>query len=234
MTAEAILSQFDEAAERFVFPMLNNGYVYLADVRLTLYRDDKGWLMILEVLGAYSPRTSGCDSFQNCLHLFGNRLDRKPGTANEDFLHPIDSLADNPLFSDEFDWNLRPGANELGIRGHRITFDASPSALALKGIELIEAPEVDPPAVLRSLLPEHRDILFATDEELNARNPLALPKWLRLDEWHHPDLADGELPSENETFIQLANCIVTGDKTLYQPTLPPNTHWTNWTDGGTM
>ena len=112
MTAEAILSQFDEAAERFVFPMLNNGYVYLADVRLTLYRDDKGWLMILEVLGAYSPRTSGCDSFQNCLHLFGNRLDRKPGTANEDFLHPIDSLADNPLFSDEFDWNLRPGANE--------------------------------------------------------------------------------------------------------------------------
>jgi hypothetical protein len=106
MTAEAILSQFDEAAERFVFPMLNNGYVYPADVRLTLYRDDKGWLMILEVLGAYSPRTTGCESFQNCLHLFGNRLDRKPGTANEDFLHPINSLADNPLFSDEFDWNL--------------------------------------------------------------------------------------------------------------------------------
>lgn len=36
------------------FPMLDNGYVYPADVRLTVYRDTQDWLMIIEALGAYT------------------------------------------------------------------------------------------------------------------------------------------------------------------------------------
>jgi hypothetical protein len=35
-----ILRQFDGAAQRFTFPMLDNGYVYPVDVRLTAFRDD--------------------------------------------------------------------------------------------------------------------------------------------------------------------------------------------------
>lgn len=234
MTAESILNQFDEAAKEFVFPMLDNGYVYPADVRLTIYRNDEDWLMIIEVVGAYSPRASGCGSFQNCLHLFGSRLNRKPGTKDDDFLYPVESHPDDSLFADVYDWNLRPEARALELRGKRVAFDPSIEALAAKGIKLIESPDIDPPAVLRSLLPEHRNLLLASDEELAERNPLGLPEWMRLDEWNHPDLADDVLPSQSETFIMLANCIATDHKAAYQPTLPPNTNWRNWPDGGTF
>ena len=234
MDSASILKQLDEAASEFVFPMLDNGYVYPADVRLTVYRDSSDWLMIIEALGAFSPRASGCSSFQNGLHLFGSALHRKAGTANEDFLYPIDSLESDPLFEDEYDWNVRPEARSLCIRGEVVTFDLSPEFLASRGIELLDPPDVDPPAVLRSLLPENRDALLASDEELAARNPKQLPLFLRLDEWDHPDLADGELPSECDTFKMIADAIVAGDPALYAPTLPPNTHWKNWPDGGTM
>lgn len=158
MTQISILDQLDSAAAGFMFPMMDNGYVYPADVRMNIYRDASRWLMIIETLGAYSPRTSGCDSFQNCLHLFGNALNRKCGTSNGDFLYPIGSLPDEPLFADQYDWHVSSGASALSIRERRISFDVSDSELKKRGIVLIDPPQIDPPAVLRSLLPEHRDL----------------------------------------------------------------------------
>jgi hypothetical protein len=234
MDSASILKQLDEAASEFVFPMLDNGYVYLADVRLTVYRDSQDWLVIIEALGAYTPRTSGCSSFQNCLHVFGSALDRKPGTANEDFLYPISSHESDPLFEDDYEWNLRLEARSLCVGGDVVAFDPSPESLAEKGIELLDPPEVDPPAILRSLLPENRNILLASEDELAARNPRQLPFWFRLDEWNHPDLAAGVMPSDSETFRMLADAIVAGDKSLYAPTLRPNTDWKNWPEGGTL
>ena len=234
MTQQSILDQLDYAAGEFEFPMMNNGYVYPADVRMSIYRDQTRWLMIIESLGAYSPRTSGCDSFQNCLHIFGNSLNRKCGTWNEDFLYPIDSSPDEPLFQDQYDWYVRPGVSSLRIRGQRMTLDVSHRALQERGIVLIEPPKIDPPALLRSLLPEHRYLLLASDQELEARNEYRLPLWMRLDEWFHPDLARNELPSKCETFQMLSNAIASGNKDVYRPTHEPNTHWQNWLDGGTL
>lgn len=233
-TAEQILEQLDEGARGFVFPMLDNGYVDPADVRMNIYRDDTDWLMILEALGAYSPRVSAFDSFQNCLHVFGSRLGRKPGTANEDFLFPLGNCDDAPLFANEYDWFAREDASCVMVRGRRIALDLTPQSLKEKGIQLIEPPQKDPPAILRSLLPDHRGILLASDEELAKRNPCRLPLWMRLDEWHHPDLAHNEWPSQSETFQMLAAAIATGDKSKYRPMKAPNTHWKNWPDGGTL
>ncbi|MDX6381476.1 MAG: hypothetical protein QOI57_2500, partial [Rubrobacteraceae bacterium] len=50
-TSQDILAQLDECAGKFGFPMLDNGYVYLADVRLSAYRDDARWALVIEVLG---------------------------------------------------------------------------------------------------------------------------------------------------------------------------------------
>jgi len=57
---------------------------------------------------------------------------------------------------------------------------------------------------------------------------------LRLDQWHHPNLVDYELPSQNETFQMIANVIETGSAGYYQPSQPPNNHWRNWPLGGTL
>jgi hypothetical protein len=233
-SAQSILNQLDHCADSGQFPVLDNGYVYPAAVRLSVFRDDSDWLMIIESLGAYSPRTSGCDSFQNCLYTYGGDEFLTPGTSNGNFLYPIESDDDDPLFADKYDWNLRQEARTLWIRDQRITFDPSPESLAQKGITLIEPPEIDPPSVLRSLLPEHRELLLASDKELAQRNPGKLPLWLRLDKWNHPDISAGVIPSEHPTFQMLAKAITTGDKSHYRPELLPNTAWWCWPEGGTL
>jgi Family of unknown function (DUF7003) len=232
MGAKEILDQLDVA--EFAFPMLDNGYVHPADTRLSIYRDDANWMMIIEVLGAYSPRVSGYDSFQNCLHLFGSNLHRRPGTSNDDFLYPVRGCPEDPLFEDEYEWFVKPGASCVMLRGEKIKIDLSLDALAARGIILVEPPRIDPAAVLRALLPEHRLLLLASEAELKQRNPSNLPLWLRLDEWHHPDLAANERPSQCETFQMLADAITSGDEKRYRPTRAPNTHWRNWPEGVTL
>ena len=41
-------------------------------------------------------------------------------------------------------------------------------------------------------------------------------------------------PSSYETWQQLAQVLATGDARYYQPTLLPNTHWSNWPESGTL
>jgi hypothetical protein len=66
------------------------------------------------------------------------------------------------------------------------------------------------------------------------RIPSDIPKIIELDNWFHPDIANDELPSENETFIQIAKVLETGNAEYYKPTHMPNTNWANWPDGGTL
>lgn len=64
--------------------------------------------------------------------------------------------------------------------------------------------------------------------------PIDIPKILELHDWFHPDIVNGELPSENETFMQIAQVLKTGDIEYYKPTHDPNTHWQNWPSGGSL
>ena len=201
---------------------------------MSIYRDETRCLMIIETLGVSTPGASGTDSFYNRLCLFGNALHRAPGTDYDDFLHPVHSIPDDPLFADEYDWEVRPEAKELLLRGRTIPLDLSETNLQKKGLSLLNPPEIDPVVVLRSLLPDYRELLLASPEELAARNPLSLPLWLRLEQWNHPELANDELPRQSETFQMLAEAIATGDKQCYAPTLPPNTDWRNWPRGGEL
>ena len=50
MDPESILDQLDECAAEYTFPMLDNGYTYHVDQRLTIYRDSTRWLMIIDIL----------------------------------------------------------------------------------------------------------------------------------------------------------------------------------------
>ena len=50
MDPESILTQLDECAAEYTFPMLDNGYTYHVDQRLTIYRDSTRWLMIIDIL----------------------------------------------------------------------------------------------------------------------------------------------------------------------------------------
>jgi|MudIll2142460700_1097286.scaffolds.fasta_scaffold118528_2 hypothetical protein len=232
MTRKVILDQLDACAREFTFPMLDNGYIYPVDQRMHIMRSDTMWMILIEAVG-FNPRAGGIDGIQNCLHLFGSDLHRQPGTANEDFLNPFDYHQEK-VFDEEYLWEVNPHLEHIIIRGQRVPVDLRPEQLTAKGIALIEPPKIDPPALLRSLVPEYRNLLLATPDELAQRNPHGIPRCLVLEEWNHPDVRGEQLPSQSETFQMLASVIETGRLDEYRPSLPPNTHWSNWPEGGTL
>jgi hypothetical protein len=74
-TADEILATLDAACESYAFPMLDNGYVYLAATRLALFRSSAEWAIVVEVFG-FSPRTGLPDL---AVSTFGSTLhDRNP------------------------------------------------------------------------------------------------------------------------------------------------------------
>jgi hypothetical protein len=104
-----------------------------------------------------------------------------------------------------------------------------------RGITLENPPRVQVFELCRFLADDVRDLVLATAEERRMSVLPAMAQILQLEEWHHPNVVDPEeRPSRSETFQQLAQVLATGDTDLYQPLQPPNTHWRNWPDGGSL
>jgi len=177
---------------------------------------DERWALLIELVG-YNPRAG---NVIDVVHAYGNCLTRgQPGFENEDFLSRVDNMdevedRDNPEY-------LRVDAGPIEIRGQRVPVAAH------AGDHLED--------VFRLLVPKHRDLLLADDHELRRRIPADLPQILVLEEWRHrePDRYD-QLPSETETFRQLADVLATGEPTRYRPSMAPNTHWSNWPESGSL
>jgi hypothetical protein len=233
-TAEGILAQLDDCAWAIDFPMLNNGYTYPGDVRLSAYGDERRWAILIEVVGFFY-KVGLPDGICNIVHHMGNCLRGEPGAENDDFLHPLSY--DPPGFAerDEDRFGYVPDRVQfLRLRGRRLPVPRGPALFAARGIEQIDPPHLHGCELLRALLPEQRHLLLATDKELRRRIPRDLPLLLRLDEWHHPDVADDEMPSDSPTFRSIAEVLVWGDGNRYRPPAQPNTHWKNWPGGGTL
>ena len=232
-TAQEILQQLDECAEDFTFPMLDNGYTYLVDSRLSAYRDDKRWALIIEAVG-FHIRAGGHNGINNCLHIFGNCLEFEPGTNNLNFLSMTDNSEDGDPFDQEYMDSLNPEVKSMLLRGEKISVTTDPEFYMQKGIELEDPPKIMIWEFLRAVNSDYKEKLLATEDEIRLRIPTDLPLILKLDEWYHNDLADGEKPSQNETFQMIAKALEKGDARLYKPTNKPNNHWRNWPDGGTL
>jgi len=233
MTVAEILDQLDSCARNFTFPMLDNGYIYLGTTRLSCFRDPARWIIAIEVVGA-NHRAGGHNAIQNCIHLFGNSLRRPPGMANEDFLNPTADSQESPTFAGDFSVDINPQARTIQVRDRVVPIPADAAAVEALGITLAEPPTVTAADVRRALVVNCRDSLLATAPEIAARIPNDLPTFLVLEEWCHPDLAGGQLPSQSEAFQLLAKAMVVGDPATYRPTEPPNTHWSHWPDAGSL
>ena len=81
-TTTSILATLDRACDAFRFPMLDNGYIYLAATRLSVYRSDADWAIVAEVFG-FSPRGETPDvaicTVASRLHDRRQEKDFKPG-----------------------------------------------------------------------------------------------------------------------------------------------------------
>ena len=225
----AVLEVLDECARVFTFPMLDNGYTYLAATRLSLFSDTTDWAIVIEVFG-YSPRAH-LPTIEVC--TFASRLHNREAARayypnSADFAH---YLRMNPNNETVFVYPLDDGP---WIDNEHVAADAT--TVALRGMELsLESHRAVPiHALCRDLAASRRDELLATGVERRANVPPPLEEVLVLDAWHHPDLVTGELPSDTETFRQLALVAVTADASRFDADEPANTHWTNWPSGGSL
>src|SRR4051794_25066408 len=149
MRAAEILDVLDTNAKVFTFPMLDNGYVYLAATRLSLHRSAEDWAMVIELFG-HSPRAQVPDVH---VHTFASRLHHRDPTSAyatralyENYLtqHPHDEhryffpIADGPWIDVE---DVAECATSIVLRGEEVAIPPL-AAYADHGIELKRPPRV--------------------------------------------------------------------------------------------
>jgi len=239
----SVLKVLDDCAEAFSFPMLDNGYVYLAASRLTGYYGNGDWALVIEVFG-FSPRAGAPDL---AIHTFGNNLRNRKSRDDYVSVKAYENYLKNnryneyktffPIGGDDV-W-VNPEDNEIvmpqGTFELRDQISDLPDIAAYPqhGIELEGAtPRIY--ELCRYLSSLEREKVLATDLEKRYNVPDHLTEIINLDGWQHPDLADGEKPSEVEGFRQLSKVLETGNVSYYQPTIAGNTHWKNWPESGLL
>jgi hypothetical protein len=239
-----ILNVLDRCCDVFYFPMLDNGYVYLAATQLSLYRSVTDWAFVTEVFG-FSPRAGLPDT---AIYSFASRLHDRDRPENyvsreayERYLanHPHDEFrqifpVEEGLWQDldngEF---LAEEATEVVVRGQALSLPTL-DGYADCGIALEEPPRVQVFELCRFLAHVAREKVLATPHERRVSVMPDMTQLLQLEEWHHPDLAEDKRPSGSASFQQLARVLATGDVGLYRPSQPSNTHWRNWPEGGRL
>jgi hypothetical protein len=245
LDATGILGILDRCCDYFTFPMLDNGYVYLAATRMSLFRSPGDWALVIEVFG-FSPRGPLPDtqiySFASRLYNRDTREQYVSAEAYENY------LANNPNNDSRFVYPIAEGswknrevrdevsrdAREVSVRGESRPVPGT-HEYARYGIVLAEPPTVHIFELSRFLAAVLRDDVLATEQERRVSVLPEMTQILQLEEWHHPDVSDfGARPSGSPTFLQLAEVLASGDATKYEPTEPPNTHWRHWPEGGTL
>ncbi len=237
-----ILRILDAGCASYTFPMLDNGYVYLAATRMSLFRFEEDWAMVLEVFG-FSPRSGLPDTH---IHTFASKLynrDKAENYVSQDayqsylsnnlyndsrFVHPVE---DGPWIDEDSSEDVAE-SGEVTVRGQSVRLPPK-SEYAAHGIEL----GGERPAIFefcRFLADIARDEVLASPPERRISVLPEMRQILQLEHWHHPDVVAEELPSEVELFRQLAQVLATGDVDFYKPTERPNTHGSNWPEGGTL
>ena len=225
--------------------MLDNGYVYLAAARLSLYRAAPDWAMVIERFG-FSPRSGLPDTH---IHTFASTLHKRDAPEQYVRREAYDTyLAKNPHNESRFvfpvaegawqdpqnDELVAEGATEVVVRGHALPLPTL-DEYAQREIELENAPQIQVFELCRFLAETARESVLSTAVERRVSVLPGMSQILQLEDWHHPNVVEAEdRPSGSETFQQLAQVLASGDAGLYRPSQPPNTHWRNWPGGGRL
>ncbi len=239
-----ILTALDQCCANFTFPMLDNGYVYLAACRLSLHRSSENWAMVVEVFG-FSPRAGLPDTSISTFAQVLHDRDLPQNYVSEEAYQGY--LSNNPHNEyrsafplEEGSWQnaedleyLASNAHEFVLRGKSCSVPDH-TAYGAFDIALQEPVRIRTFEFCRWLAAVQRDAVLATEAERRVSLSPDMRQILLLEEWHHPDLCAGKVASDSETFRQLSRVLATGDTSHYAPSTKPNTNWINWPDGGSL
>jgi hypothetical protein len=229
-----LLPLADKAANPWfrALPDFQNRPTWLVDSRLSLYRRDaQQWCLLIEVVQV-DPSSYGHLGIKTILYFVSQPPGEVEPLSGRNFLNLTADGADGKTFSTprrgkQF---VNPHAKSIRVRAKELKLP--PKRLyASYGVELFSLPKIERHELARCLVAAHPGCFFANSQEIKASTGLSLGRpILRLKEWRHPKILDGELPSQTETFQMLSDVLVSGDTRRWQPKEEPNTHWTNWPD----
>jgi hypothetical protein len=224
---QQIFDDLDKHASEFNFPVLDNEYVEFAAARLNAFQNSNDWLVVFEVLG-FSTREV---EFVNNLYAFGSCVERE-GFVGEEI--PVRSVPKQPLFDPETNeciadwthWAVQVGTEELSFSPARedyteagILINREPGRGSLSEIELLR------------FLVHHLGAtrFFLTDEAILNNFPkcINLKQFIKATQWQHPNVAEGEKPSENVSICSLVEALSHKDQALFNQG-NPNTYWMFW------
>lgn len=234
MLASEVIQQLNEAHGGPAFNFPHFSVFFPVDARLSVYRSQTGWALIIETL-VFNDGLSEHDCCTTMQFCYGNELPQAPGVVQPGLVVTGDGPS-APLFDpdDVMGHLIAPSASDMTIRGKVVPITTDPSKYAAAWIELRQQPRIVGYELLRLIAPQYRRSFFATEREIVVLVGEEMPLLLRLDEWRHPDRDEGETPADSESFQMIADAIAANDPKLYQPTEPPNTHWRNWPMAGML
>jgi len=230
MTEEQILNYLDKCD----FPMLDNGYYYHADQELRIFRKDKNWLIILQVL-QFNNHCLLIKGVTTIVYKYGTSIEPESSFSNDSF-HNLAEDYEVPSFIEEdetFNSYLNPLAKYIRLRNKKIKIEHDTTKYVRKGIDLETEDKIRPWEFLRYLTPEFSNHFWLTNEELKIDQDLE--EAIRIKTWEHPDNIETVF-SDMNSFKEISKCLALNiefDRTKIE-TKNSNTHWSNWPNGGTL
>lgn len=229
MDPNQILKSLDDQAAEFNFPVLDNAYVELAAARLSAFRSEVDWLVVFEILG-FSTREV---AFVDDLYAYGSCVS-KGGLVGQAM--PLIEAEEQPLVDKETNECIADWSNwSIKVRGTTMSFSPTLDDYKQAGISIVRGPG---PGSL-SEVELMRFLVHNLDEKLLYLGEQALldhfseckdmVKVLQTTKWQHPDVADGEQPSNNISIRSLVFALARQDFSVFSQGRP-NTHWKFWVD----
>jgi hypothetical protein len=240
ISTDQILSLLDQSYIKCDFPFLSTFYQWAyGKIRCYVYLSEDEWLIVFDML-AYYPNQM---NFDNAIYAYGNKLGKNGFQDNQwtvkipkDFYKRVNEYGLR-VPEDDIDWI--PSRNQFCVRlnGKKVSFSISDSEYQSAGIDLNQALSgdkyVDNAIFMLRYLVDYIPAgeLFYPEEFLfmcMGKEP-NLSLLLKLDDWIHPGMDGIDLPSQSESFKQIADAIIQRDSSIYN-LQHGNTHWKNWAE----
>ena len=203
---EQILSVLDRCNELGNFPALDNGYIYLAATRLSLYKSDKNWALVIEIFG-FSANSGFPDT---TIYTFASRLNNRK--QKKDFISPsrkdnidrqayVNYLTNNPynesrsIFPVDYmgkEWTNTQDLESIYDRGifylRGKQYNLPPLEEYQKFNVKLAKEKVQIFEFCRLLAATHRNQILASDLEIRINVLPEMNQILQLESWNHPDI----------------------------------------------
>lgn len=222
-------TDLDRHAAEFNFPVLDNANLALANARLTAFRSERHWCLFFELVGFAVLELEFVDwiyAYGSCIYPEGFRGERIVLSQVPEY--PLQVPCTNECIADRSRFDVVIGQERLTFTpGDREYVEAGISMAQENGPGSITEAEI-----LRFLVHKFPNRFFASDMELLSFAPACsgVTKFIQVNEWKHPDISGGEVPSQNRAMQTLIMALRVGDSTVFDAG-SPNTHWRRWVAG---